>query len=338
MSFDARGEPALLEAVAEAGELVICGCEAHVCVGQTVLSLRAQGRRVVVAADAMPAARARPSSREIALRRMAEHGAEIVTTEMILFEWLRSAEHPQVFRPVSKLNPLSPSVIDITERLPQTQDACDHNADVMSQGGTWRCTKPTAFGLNRQRRLGRPTGIWFTVGKRCDRHAYSFLSLFVIHWSLVRFAARALLLAPRRPFFAESEEVVVNCASLVSVFHARLAAALALVLCAPLLWPLPVSAALPPTDAWRWSSAIAPIPMYRNSPTRSATPRAIPAAPKRLGFEVVEGYDLKMEDMTAKVRQFAQKLDGAKAGLVYLSPATASPSATRTTSCRSTPR
>ena len=100
MSFDACGEPAFLEAVAEAGELVICGCEAHVCVGQTVLSLRAQGRRVVVAADAI-GSRA-PGSREIALRRMAEHGAEIVTTEMILFEWLRSAEHPQ-FRPVSKL-------------------------------------------------------------------------------------------------------------------------------------------------------------------------------------------------------------------------------------------
>lgn len=100
MSFDACGEPAFIEAVAAAGELVICGCEAHVCVGQTVLSLRAQGRRVVVAADAI-GSRA-PESREIALRRMAEHGAEIVTTEMVLFEWLRSAEHPQ-FRPVSKL-------------------------------------------------------------------------------------------------------------------------------------------------------------------------------------------------------------------------------------------
>ncbi len=100
ISFDACGEPAFVEAIAEAREIVICGCEAHVCVGQTVLGLRAEGRRVVVAADAI-GSRA-PESREIALRRMAEHGAEIVTTEMILFEWLRSAEHPQ-FRPVLKL-------------------------------------------------------------------------------------------------------------------------------------------------------------------------------------------------------------------------------------------
>jgi len=100
MSFDACGEPAFLDAVAGDRELVICGCEAHVCVGQTVLSLREHRRRVVVVADAI-GSRA-PDSREIALGRMAAHGAEIVTTEMVLFEWLRTAEHPQ-FRPVSKL-------------------------------------------------------------------------------------------------------------------------------------------------------------------------------------------------------------------------------------------
>jgi nicotinamidase-related amidase len=100
MSFDACAEPAFLEAVVGDRELVICGCEAHVCVGQTVLTLLEHRRRVVVVADAI-GSRA-PQSREIALSRMASHGAEIVTTEMVLFEWLRSAEHPQ-FRTVSKL-------------------------------------------------------------------------------------------------------------------------------------------------------------------------------------------------------------------------------------------
>ncbi len=100
MSFDACAEPAFLEAVVGDRELVICGCEAHVCVGQTVLTLLEHRRRVVVVADAI-GSRA-PQSREIALQRMASHGAEIVTTEMVLFEWLRSAEHPQ-FRTVSKL-------------------------------------------------------------------------------------------------------------------------------------------------------------------------------------------------------------------------------------------
>ncbi|WP_336811910.1 isochorismatase family protein [Bosea sp. MMO-172] len=100
MSFDACAEPAFLEAVAGDRELVVCGCEAHVCVGQTVLTLLEHRRRVVVVADAVGSRV--PLSREIALQRMASHGAEIVTTEMVLFEWLRSAEHPQ-FRTVSKL-------------------------------------------------------------------------------------------------------------------------------------------------------------------------------------------------------------------------------------------
>ena len=100
MSFDACAEPAFLEAVAGDRELVVCGCEAHVCVGQTVLTLLEHRRRVVVVADAIGSRV--PQSRAIALKRMASHGAEIVTTEMVLFEWLGSAEHPQ-FRTVSKL-------------------------------------------------------------------------------------------------------------------------------------------------------------------------------------------------------------------------------------------
>jgi uncharacterized caspase-like protein len=51
------------------------------------------------------------------------------------------------------------------------------------------------------------------------------------------------------------------------------------------------------------------------NPPRDA--KAMSASLKRLGFEVVEGYDLKMDEMTSLVRDFAQKLDGSKAGVVY---------------------
>jgi predicted nucleic acid-binding protein len=47
---------------------------------------------VYVAADAIGSRR--PENREAALRRMERAGAEIVTTEMVIFEWLGSAEHP----------------------------------------------------------------------------------------------------------------------------------------------------------------------------------------------------------------------------------------------------
>ena len=41
-------------------------------------------------------------NRDAALRRMAANGVEIVSTEMVLFEWLGSADHPR-FRDVLRL-------------------------------------------------------------------------------------------------------------------------------------------------------------------------------------------------------------------------------------------
>lgn len=100
MSFDASAEPAFLDAVAGEGELVLCGCEAHVCVAQTALGLAALGRRVVVVEDAIGSRVIQ--SKDAALRRMVHHRIEVVTTEMVLFEWLRSASHPR-FREMAKL-------------------------------------------------------------------------------------------------------------------------------------------------------------------------------------------------------------------------------------------
>lgn len=99
-SFDCCAEPGFLDAIAGDGDLIVGGCEAHVCVGQTVLSLLDAKRRVVVVSDAVGSRASH--SREVALRRMERHGAEIVTTEMVVFEWLRTADHPR-FREVSRL-------------------------------------------------------------------------------------------------------------------------------------------------------------------------------------------------------------------------------------------
>ncbi|CAH2602117.1 Isochorismatase [Rhodovastum atsumiense] len=100
LSFDACDAPDFLAALPPAHDVVVTGCEAHVCVLQTVLGLRAAGRGVFVVEDAI-GSRA-PANKAAALRRMAAHGAEIVTTEMVAFEWLRSAAHPR-FRPVVAL-------------------------------------------------------------------------------------------------------------------------------------------------------------------------------------------------------------------------------------------
>ena len=99
MTFDAC-QAAGAGGLADRPDLVVAGCEAHVCVLQTVLGLLDAGRRVFVVQDAIGARR--PESKAAALRRMEQNGAEIVTTEMVVFEWLGTAEHPR-FREVVAL-------------------------------------------------------------------------------------------------------------------------------------------------------------------------------------------------------------------------------------------
>lgn len=100
MTFDACRGDLVDQLVTGRKQLVVAGCEAHVCVLQTVLGLLEFGLKVFVVSDAVGSRL--PDNRLAALQRMAAHGAEIVSTEMVLFEWLGSAEHPQ-FRQVLQL-------------------------------------------------------------------------------------------------------------------------------------------------------------------------------------------------------------------------------------------
>ena len=77
----------------ERSTIVIAGCEAHVCLLQTALDLLEDEFDVWVVTDACTSRTER--NRDAAYDRLAGAGAELVTTEMVLFEWLRTAEHPQ---------------------------------------------------------------------------------------------------------------------------------------------------------------------------------------------------------------------------------------------------
>lgn len=57
-----------------------------------MLGLLAASRKTYVVRDAI-GSRA-TENKEAAIRRMEWHGAEIVTIEMVVFEWLATAEHP----------------------------------------------------------------------------------------------------------------------------------------------------------------------------------------------------------------------------------------------------
>lgn len=96
MTFDACRAPAFLAALPDRPDIVICGCETHVCVLQTALGLLAAGRRVFAVRDAVGSRRT--ESKDTAIRRLERNGAEIVTTEMVLFEWLTTAEDPRLDR------------------------------------------------------------------------------------------------------------------------------------------------------------------------------------------------------------------------------------------------
>lgn len=80
-------------------QIIICGMETHVCVLQTAIQLRQQGREVYVVADAVSSRRSQ--DKDYALARLTQAGVHIVTREMVIFEWLQKAGS-ELFREISK--------------------------------------------------------------------------------------------------------------------------------------------------------------------------------------------------------------------------------------------
>jgi nicotinamidase-related amidase len=81
-------------------QIILCGIEAHICVYQTAADLLGQGKDVTVVSDAVSSRT--EQNRQIAVEAMRKMGIKISSTEMLLFELLKSASHPQ-FRTIAKL-------------------------------------------------------------------------------------------------------------------------------------------------------------------------------------------------------------------------------------------
>jgi len=81
-------------------QVLLCGIEAHICVYQTAMDLMEGGLDVTVVADAVSSRT--EQNRETALDRLSAEGANISSTEMTLFELLKTARHPQ-FREIARL-------------------------------------------------------------------------------------------------------------------------------------------------------------------------------------------------------------------------------------------
>ena len=80
--------------------VIVAGCEAHVCVLQTVSGLLDRGLSVTLVVDAVGSRKI--VDREAAISRLNKAGADVATVEMVAFEWLRSSEHPR-FRDILQL-------------------------------------------------------------------------------------------------------------------------------------------------------------------------------------------------------------------------------------------
>ena len=94
-SFGCWGEPNFSKALAALyrKQVIITGIETHVCVYQTVAQLLDSSYKVQVVADAVSSRAA--SNKDIGLKKMQSLGAAVTSTEMIIFELLKTAEHSQ---------------------------------------------------------------------------------------------------------------------------------------------------------------------------------------------------------------------------------------------------
>ncbi len=96
LAFSAFDVPEWAQAVrvAKRNQFVFCGVETHVCILQTALDVMQNlGGQVYVVEDAVASRKA--VDRDTALRRLEGQGVQRVTTEMVIFEWLRKAGTPE---------------------------------------------------------------------------------------------------------------------------------------------------------------------------------------------------------------------------------------------------
>lgn len=73
-------------------QVILIGIETHVCILQTAMDFLANGAEVFVVQDAVSARHL--LDHHCALERMKQQGAQIITSEMIFYEWLKQAGTP----------------------------------------------------------------------------------------------------------------------------------------------------------------------------------------------------------------------------------------------------
>lgn len=88
-SLSCAEEGCLIERLDACGrqQVVLCGAETHVCVLQSAVGLQLRGQQPFVVGDAVGARL--PTDHEAGLARLRQLDVQIVSADMVLFEWLR---------------------------------------------------------------------------------------------------------------------------------------------------------------------------------------------------------------------------------------------------------
>ena len=103
VSFSILGAEGLISQIQDMKKkhVIVCGLEAHICILQSVMDLLSNlDGWIYVVADAVGART--DDNRRLGIARMEKAGAHIVSTEMVIFEWLEKAGTPE-FKELSKL-------------------------------------------------------------------------------------------------------------------------------------------------------------------------------------------------------------------------------------------
>jgi nicotinamidase-related amidase len=101
-SFSCCGDEKFIDRLKsiDRSQVLLAGIETHVCIYQTAVDLKEKGFDVNVIADAVSSRTL--DNKQTALSKMQAIGINISSTEMALFELLKTADHPQ-FKQIAKL-------------------------------------------------------------------------------------------------------------------------------------------------------------------------------------------------------------------------------------------
>ncbi len=102
LSFSVMGTPEVVSALKASGrtQVLLCGFETHICLYQSSLDLLEQGFEVYLGVD-VTSSRIEENKLTV-LTELRAQGVHLVSTEMILFSLLKSADHP-AFKTIAKL-------------------------------------------------------------------------------------------------------------------------------------------------------------------------------------------------------------------------------------------